>query len=113
MTAHLKAGGTLIIEPWFTPDNRQPDTVHATFIDEPGLKIARINTSRVKDNLFIFDLHYLIGTPKTTEHVVKRHELGLFEIEEIVVVMEKAGLLVNYETDRLTGRELYIATRMG
>ena len=111
MSAHLKPWGVLVIEPWFTPENWHPHTVHALYIDEPELKIARINTSFVKGKLSVFDLHHLIGTPEGTEHVVEHHELGLFEIEEIVSVMEEAGLTVRYDPEGLTGRGLYIAKR--
>jgi ubiquinone/menaquinone biosynthesis C-methylase UbiE len=45
MASHLKPGGVLVIEPWFTPDAWKPGTVHALLIDEDELKIARVNTS--------------------------------------------------------------------
>ena len=53
MTAHLNPGGALVIEPWFTPENWHPNTVHGMYIDEPELKIARIDTSFVKGNVYI------------------------------------------------------------
>jgi ubiquinone/menaquinone biosynthesis C-methylase UbiE len=111
MTRHLMANGTLVIEPWFTPASWHPNTVHASYVDEPELKIARINTSFVKDKVSVFDLHHLIGTPEGTEHIVEHHELGLFEVEETVSVMEEAGLIVEYDPDGLTGRGLYIGKR--
>ncbi len=111
MAAHLKPGGVLCIEPWFTPENWHPNTVHALYIDEPELKIARINTSFVKDRMSVLDLHHLVGTPEGTEHLVEHHELGLFEVEETISVMEEAGLVVTYDPDGLTGRGLYICKR--
>ena len=38
----------------------------------------------------------------------KTGELGLFEVEETASLMEKAGLIVEYDPDGLTGRGLYI-----
>jgi len=111
MAAHLKPAGVLVIEPWFTPENWHPNTVHALYIDEPELKIARINTSFVKDQVSVFDLHHLVGTPEGTEHLVEHHELGLFEVDETISVMEEAGLVVKYDPDGLTGRGLYIGKR--
>ena len=108
LASHLTPEGVLVIEPWFTPDNWHPNTVHASFIDEPELKIARINTSFVEGRVSVFDLHHLIGTPQGTEHIVERHELGLFEIEEAMAVMEEAGLAVTYDAYGLSGRGLYI-----
>jgi len=113
MTAHLNPEGVLLVEPWFTPENWHPDTVHGMYIDEPDLKIARINTSFVKDKVSVFDLHHLVGTPERTEHLVEHHELGLFEVSEMIAVMEEAGLTVNYDADGLTGRGLYIGRRNG
>ncbi len=113
MAAHLKPGGVLVIEPWFTPADWRPNTVHAIYIDESELKIARINTSLVEGKVSVLDMHYLIGTPEGTEHVLERHELGLFEAEETPSAMEEAGLVVEYDPDGLTGRGLYIGEQKG
>lgn len=111
MARHLEPGGILIVEPWLTPDVWKPGAVHAKFIDEPELKIARVNTSYVDGSLSYFDMHYLIGTPEGTEHFVERHELGLFSIEEMITAFETAGLQVTHEQDGLMGRGLYIGRR--
>jgi SAM-dependent methyltransferase len=108
MARHLVTGGLLIVEPWFTPDAWHTPSVHASFIDEPDLKIARINTSFVDGRLSYFDLHYLIGTPEGTEHFVERHELGLFETEEMRDALADAGLKVTYDAEGLTGRGLFV-----
>jgi len=78
MARHLVPGGLLIIEPWFTPEAWKPQYVHGIFIDEPELKIARINSSHTAGRISWFDLHYLIGTPEGTSHYKEHHELGLF-----------------------------------
>ncbi len=111
MAHHLVPGGVLIVEPWFTPDHWYPGSAHAKFIDEPELKIARVNTSYVDGRLSYFDMHYLIGTPEGTEHFVERHELGLFTIEEMKAAFAKAELQVAYEEEGLMGRGLYVGFR--
>ncbi len=111
MTAHLNLEGVLIIEPWFTPEEWHPNTVHAVYIDEPDLKIARVNTSLVDGGLSIVELHYLVGTPEKTEHLVERHELGLFGGDEMISALESEGLVVSYDREGLTGRGLYLASR--
>jgi SAM-dependent methyltransferase len=111
MAQHLTAGGVLMIEPWFTPETWRPGTVHARFIDESDLKIARINTSFVDGQLSSMDMHYLIGTPEGTEHYVERHELGLFTTEEMRHALMTCRLEVTYDATGLTGRGLYIGQR--
>ena len=111
MANHVKPGGLLIIEPWFTPEAWRPNTVHGVFIDEPELKIARVNTSFARGRISYFDMHYLIGTPEGTEHVVERHELGLFTREEMQSAFLRAGLQVSYDPEGLMGRGLYVGQR--
>lgn len=113
MARHLVPGGGLVLEPWFTPENWQANTVHARVIDEPDLKIARINTSLVKERLSYFDMHYLIGTPECTKHFLEHHELGLFEADEMTAAFNSAGLEVRYDPEGLTGRGLYIGLKKG
>jgi ubiquinone/menaquinone biosynthesis C-methylase UbiE len=113
MAQHLAPGGVLMIEPWFTPETWRPGTVHARFIDELDLKIARINTSFVDGRLSSMDMHYLIGTPEGTEHYVERHELGLFTTEEMRHALMTCGLEVTCDETGLTGRGLYIGQHVG
>jgi len=113
MVQHLSAGGVLLIEPWFTPETWRPGTVHARFIDESDLKIARINTSFVEGRLSAMDMHYLIGTPQGTEHYVERHALGLFTTEEMTHTLTDCGLRVTYDEDGLIGRGLFIGQQGG
>ena len=111
MADHLVPGGLLIVEPWLTPEMWEPNTVHALFIDEPELKIARINTSLSEGRLSIFNLHHLIGTPEKTEHVVEHHELGLYTVDEMTEAFTAAGLDVHHDPEGLTGRGLYVACK--
>ncbi len=111
MARHLAPGGRLVVEPWFAPAAWHPGTVHALLVDEPELKIARVSTSMVDGRLSYFDMHYLIGTPTRTEHLVERHELGLFEVGEMRAAFDSAGLETSYDAKGLTGRGLYVARR--
>lgn len=108
MACHLRPGGVLIVEPWFTPATWHPGTVHATFVNQPDLKIARMNISGVRDNLAIVDFHYLIGTPDGIEYFAEHHELALYTHEEYRAAFGAAGLRVVHDAEGLTGRGLYI-----
>jgi SAM-dependent methyltransferase len=111
MAGHLNPGGFLLIEPWFTPQDWKPGTLHAQFIDKPDLKIVRMNLSLSEGKLSYFDFQYLIGTLDGIEHCVEYHELGLFEREEMEIAFTKTGLQVDYDEEGLTGRGLYIGQK--
>jgi ubiquinone/menaquinone biosynthesis C-methylase UbiE len=108
---HLKPGGVLVIEPWFTPDTWYPGNVHATFVDEPDLKIARINLSGVEGNLSYFIFHYLVGTPQEVQYFDERHELGLFTVDEYKLALRDSDLEVIHDPEWLNGRGLYLGLK--
>ena len=111
MARHLVPGGVLIVEPWLTPDAWKPGTVHGMYIDDPELKIARVNTSVTKERLSVFDLHHLVGTPEKTFHFVEHHEMGLYDAEEMTDAFEKAGFSVTLDPEGLMSRGIYIGVR--
>jgi SAM-dependent methyltransferase len=108
MARHLTESGILIVEPWFVPAEWHAPTAHATFVDEPELKIARMSTSLKKDRLSIMEMHYLVCTPQQTKHSSEVHKMGLFTKEEMIDSFEKAGLETEYQEAGITGRGLYI-----
>lgn len=111
MAAHLLPGGVLIIEPWIERGKYVAGTVHATFVDEPELKISRINTSAIKDGKSILDLHHLVGRPSGVEYFVEHHELGLYSNDEYMNAIKHAGLITHHDEHGLTGRGLYIGVK--
>ena len=81
----------------------------AVFVDEPELKIARINTVTVEGNRSILELRYLVGRPDGVEHFTERHELTLFEDEEMLDAFRAAGLEVEHDPEGgPMGRGLYV-----
>jgi ubiquinone/menaquinone biosynthesis C-methylase UbiE len=111
MSRHLKPGGVLIIEPWFAPDTWHPGKVYATFVDEPDLKIARINLSGVDGTLSYFVFHYLVGTPEKVQYFDERHELGLFTVDEYKLALHDSDLEVGHDPEWLNGRGLYLGLK--
>jgi hypothetical protein len=82
--------------------------VHSLKIDSDDFNLVRMNTSMADGNLSYFDFHYLVGTPDEVQHFVERHEMGLFEREEMETAFKEAGLTVEYHAQGLMGRGLYI-----
>jgi SAM-dependent methyltransferase len=111
MSAHLVPGGILVVEPWLSLEEFRPGAVFSTFVDQPDLKVARINTNKVRGNQSIIEFHYLVGTPHGVEHFTELHELGLYSHEEYLAAFEGSGLDVRYEKDGLIGRGVYVGVR--
>jgi SAM-dependent methyltransferase len=109
MARHVKPGGVLIVEPWFTPDAWRPahPFIHAGEIGPD--KVCRISLSGRRDNLSLILMHYLRSTSDGIEHYSERLELGLFTREEMTHAFELANMEVRYDEQGLMGRGLYIA----
>jgi SAM-dependent methyltransferase len=99
MAGHLSSGGILLIEPWFTPDAWKAGTVQSDFINRPEVKIARFTNCSQNGCVSVLDVQYLIGTPGRTYHFTEQEELGLFRKEEIWMVLEQAGLKVDFDEE--------------
>ena len=109
MKRHLRPGGVILLEPWFTPEAFWTGTITANFVDEPDTKIAWMYTSdEPEDGLVVLDIHYLVGTPEGVEHFTERHELGLFSDDQYRVALEESALAVEYDSKGPFGRGLYI-----
>jgi SAM-dependent methyltransferase len=110
MARHLEPGGLVVLEPWILPEQWEPGGVHAVFVDEPDLKIARVNVSPEAGDTVILEMHHLVGMPEGVEHFVERHELGMFPDEQYVDALRAAGLEVERDPEGLMGRGLYLGT---
>jgi ubiquinone/menaquinone biosynthesis C-methylase UbiE len=111
MSQHLKPGGVLIIEPWFSPQQWQIGRLDANFVNEPELKIARMNISKARGALSVLDMHHLVATPKRIEHFVEHLELGLFTEDEYRNAFRSAKLETTFDPEGIMGRGLYIGAR--
>ena len=116
MARHVRPGGALIVEPWFTPDQWKPGSlfVHAGEIGATKvcrMRVCRMSLSGRDGDISILLYHYLSGTPEGVEHYTERLELGLFTRDEMTWAFESAGMAVRYDSEGLMGRGLYLATQ--
>ncbi len=111
MASHLKPGGVLIVEPWLTPMDIIPGHIGAAFVNQPKLKLGRMNIVQVKGKLSILKFHYLLGRPEGVEHFTELEELGLFTHNEYLAAFRSAGLKAKYDRRGLIGRGLYIGIK--
>ena len=111
MTNHLNDGGVLLVEPWFGPGILSTSKVYVVFVDEPDLKIARMNINRVEENISFLDFHYLVATPEGIENFAETHKLSLFTDEEYMQAFQSAKLKTIHDPEGLDGRGLYIGIK--
>jgi len=93
ISSHLKVGGVIIIEPWFTKSSFIPGHANMTTYDGKDTKICRMSISRVEGDISVLDMQYLVAqTGKGVTHYVDRHEMGLFDTDKTLEFMLQAGL---------------------
>jgi SAM-dependent methyltransferase len=105
---HLKAGGAVIIEPWVRPEDWQDGAVHALFVDDPDLKVARMSVSRRDANVSVLNFHYMVASRDGIRTFTEPHRLTLFTDDEYRNAFRKAGLFVDHEPGGFAGRGLYV-----
>tara|TARA_Y100000310_G_scaffold345665_1_gene467946 strand:- start:5741 stop:6463 length:723 start_codon:yes stop_codon:yes gene_type:complete len=94
---HLKIGGVVIISPWLTKSDCNVGFVDLCIYDDKNLKIARLSFPKIKGNISIFEMQYLVAEKnKGIKHFVDKHELGLFEVNKTLEIMKKAGFKSKY-----------------
>ena len=111
MCSHVRPGGVLIIEPWIPPELWNPGVVVADFVDNPDIKIARMNISGQEGNVSTLNFEYLVATENGFERFSERHELGLFTNEQVEEILRSQGFTVTYDPVGLRGRGLFIAAK--
>ncbi|MFX1572310.1 MAG: class I SAM-dependent DNA methyltransferase [Promethearchaeota archaeon] len=110
---HLKKGGVVVIEPWLTKSTYDVGRPGMTTYETEDIKIARLNTTKLENDLSILEMHYLIAERnKDIEYFSERHEMGLFDINKFLKYMTQAGLKSEFLKDGLMkDRGLYVGIK--
>lgn len=111
MGRHLTPGGVVIIEPWMTPEQYIPGKAWMDVVNEPDLKLVRMNTSQRDGNIAVQDFHYMVATPNGVQHFEESHQMGLFTTNEQIAALQDAGLYVDHDPYGLSGRGLLIGVK--
>jgi len=110
---HLKPGGVLLFEPWFSRETWIPGMVHLLTASTPNLTIARMSFSSVRGNQSVLEMHYLVGRKgRGVLHAAVTEYSGLFDRGTTLRFLREAGLQPRYlHRGLLPGRGLFIAVR--
>ncbi|MDI1461258.1 class I SAM-dependent methyltransferase [Catellatospora sp. KI3] len=92
MAAHLEPGGVLVLEPWYTPDQWTPDTVHTAVARDGDRQLTGVCHSRQDGHTSIMAMHYLLGEPGTgVRYWTEEHAMTLFTDEQYRDAVREAG----------------------
>lgn len=108
---HAAEDGLVLVEPFFAPDAFVPGRPWAVFVDEPDLKVARMDVPEVRDGMGVLNFHYLVATPAGVEHFAERHEVGLFTVKQHLDAFRAAGLDATYDSEGPMGRGLCVGMK--
>lgn len=111
MAAHLEPGGTLFIEPWFTPEQFWDGHLAVRHASDGTVHLSWMYRQERHGHLSILPIHYLVGGPEGVEHWVETHEMGLFTDAEYTSALRAAGLEVVPDPGDLAGRPMYVARK--
>lgn len=110
---HLKKGGVVIIEPWFTKKAYKVGSPHLNTYSDGNIKIARECVSKIRGNISVMDMHYLIAEKdKPIKYFIDRHELGMFEQKKFLEFMKESGLQPKFLKDGfMRDKKIYIGIK--
>ena len=111
---HLKPGGILLIDPWFTPSRYKVGFVHSSTVKRKNTVIAQMHVQKTKGSTAVRIIHYLIAEKdKGVRHFTSRHEMGLFEIGKTLELMRSAGLRSKFlKRGLLKNRGLFLGIKI-
>jgi ubiquinone/menaquinone biosynthesis C-methylase UbiE len=96
-TKHLKLGGVLIIEPWLTKSIAIDGLASMDTYSSESIKIARQSVSKIEGDISRFDMHYLVAKKgEDVTYFKDRHELGLFDTDRMLKIIQEAGFDVKF-----------------
>ncbi|MHA2038176.1 MAG: class I SAM-dependent DNA methyltransferase [Promethearchaeota archaeon] len=110
---HLNKEGIVIVEPFFTKSGYTVGLPSMTTYDGEDIKIARLNTTKLENDISVMEMHYLIvERDKDVKYFVDRHEVGLFDTDKFLQIMKNSGFKAEFLKDGLMrGRGLYIGIK--
>ena len=112
LSEHLKEGGVMILEGFIIPDAFIPGFGPAVTVNEPELKICRMNITKRKNNILLLKFHILVADPKGVKYTTEDRKLAMYEHKDFLDIMKSAGLrAMNMKDGLMKNRGLYIGIK--
>lgn len=109
---HLKPGGIIIIEPWFSKSEYAGGKPHMNIYEDKNIKICRMSVAKVKSNVSILDFHFMVAEENKEVYEFRDiHELGLFDKEDYFKYFKEEGIGIKFIKKGLIGRGLFIGIK--
>ncbi len=105
---HIEADGLVIVEPWFQPGEMTDGAVYLQTAEQLDVKVCRMSHTEIRGPISRLHFEYLVGRPSGLKRASEVHELGLFSRAEMEKAFRLAGLTVEYDSEGLSGRGLYV-----
>lgn len=107
---HLDRGGTLLVEPWFSPGALSAGRIFRHTGTYQHMHVERVSRTEIDGRISRLHFDYRIDAPDGVRHATEVHELGLFTPDEMRTVFEAVGLRAEFDSVGITGRGLWVAT---
>ncbi|WP_432837801.1 class I SAM-dependent DNA methyltransferase [Dactylosporangium sp. CA-092794] len=92
VAAHLEPGGVLLLEPWFTPEQWTPGTVHSGVARDRHRHLTRMCYSSRSGTVSTMTMHYVLGESGAgVRHWVEEHVMTLFTDKQYRGAIRQAG----------------------
>lgn len=112
MADHLHGGGVLILDGWVRPDAWRPSgSVHIDVAEGDGLSVVRVARSQRTGRTTHLEMHHLVASTDTVEHLVPHHDLTLFEPADYEEGLTAAGLAFEIGPGPIPDRDRYIGRK--
>lgn len=111
---HLKKGGVLILELWYSKDQLKNKISSISLNTSKDLSVARGSFIYVKGNKCILEMHHMISKNGVgIENILEIHKMGLFDKKKQVDLIKNKGFNVKlFKKDLMKGsRGLIIAVK--
>lgn len=113
MARHVEPGGVVVIEPWLRLEDIRAGHIGFSTVNEPELKLARMNIVRLEGREWHMNMHYLVGTPDGIESFDESHVLSSFTGDEFRSAFEDAGFVAEWDPEGVSGRGVWIGKSSG